>query len=58
VCLPKFLKSPPSRLIPIWVMSVVLCNRWLPVNFRYAPFATEFVSRGRIVTVTLPRYPL
>ena len=21
------------------------CVRWLPVNFRYAPFATEFVSR-------------
>jgi hypothetical protein len=28
-----------------WVMSVVLCKRRLPVNFRYAPFATEFVSR-------------
>src|ERR1700757_64021 len=26
---------------PIWVTRVVLCNRRLPVHFRYAPFATE-----------------
>jgi hypothetical protein len=26
-------------------MNVALCNRRLPVNFRYAPFATEVVRR-------------
>jgi hypothetical protein len=28
-----------------WVTSVVLCNRRLPVNFRFAPFATGLMSR-------------
>ena len=26
-----------------WVTSVALCNRRLPVDFRYAPLATEVV---------------
>jgi hypothetical protein len=24
-----------------WVTSVALCDRWLPIDFRYAPFATQ-----------------
>jgi hypothetical protein len=28
----------------LWVKSAAPFNRWLPVNFRYAPLATE--SRG------------
>jgi hypothetical protein len=30
---------------PRWVTSVVLCNRRLPVNFRYASLATEIARR-------------
>jgi len=29
----------------LWVTSVVLCNRRLPVNFRYALLATEIARR-------------
>ena len=28
-----------------WVTSIVLADRRLPVNFRYAPFATEIARR-------------
>jgi hypothetical protein len=30
------------------VTSVALCDRWLPVNFRYAPFTTEVVCRCKM----------
>jgi hypothetical protein len=46
-------RSPPARQNPLathgrtihWVKSVVLCNRRLPVNFRYALLATEIARR-------------
>jgi len=32
----------------IRVMSVALCDRWLPIDFRYAPFATEVMRRCKM----------
>jgi hypothetical protein len=35
-------KGSPDRPEPrLQVTSVVFCNRWLPVNFRYAPLTTD-----------------
>jgi hypothetical protein len=30
------------------VTSVALCDRWLPIDFRYAPFATEVMRRCKM----------
>ena len=30
------------------VTSVALCDRWLPIDFRYAPFATEVMWRCKM----------
>jgi hypothetical protein len=37
----------PSRC-PSWVMSVALCDRWLPIDFRYSRFATEVMRRCKM----------
>jgi hypothetical protein len=34
-----------ARLMSAGATSLVLCNRRLPINFRYAPFATEIARR-------------
>ena len=42
---PALIELVPASKCPLWVKSVALCNGWLRLDFRYAPFATEFVSR-------------
>ena len=37
-----------ARDVPFRVTSVALFNRRLPVNFRYAPLATEIARRGNM----------
>jgi hypothetical protein len=32
-----------------WVTSVALCDRWLPIDFRYSPVATEVMRRRKML---------
>jgi hypothetical protein len=33
----------------VWVASVALCDGWLPIDFRYAPFSTEVMWRCKML---------
>jgi hypothetical protein len=44
------------RSCPLRVTSVALCDRWLPIDFRYAPFATEVMRRRKMLRRATSRH--
>ena len=49
--------SKPSSLCPFGVTSVALCDGWLPIDFRYAPFATEVMRRCKMLLRAMTGHP-